>query len=190
MLDFQFLPIYIRNKEFTKEDIRIEIMEVPCNNPNEEEYRFRMKSRHKEEEIIVHRDIAIEHHQPREMHPHGSEHLQFKLYTEGFGKIRINLGIRDNNEYKKCIFGFLSILKELIDNFDKYHKNISEEILNLQMFKGLGKHRSFLKGKISESLNQSKIEMDTSKGIKVIGKTSLENFKTNGALLPFFEGIG
>jgi len=189
MLDFQFLPIYIKNREFDKGNLRIEIIEMPCKNPNEEEYRFRMKSRHKEEEIIVHRDIAIEHHQPKKTHPHASEHLQFKLYTEGFGKIRINLGIKDNEEYKRCIMGFLSILKDLINNFDKHYKNISKEILNLEMFKDLEKHRSFLKEKISDSLIQSRIEMDTNQGIKVINKKSLEDFRTNEALLPFFEGI-
>ncbi|MBU0628667.1 MAG: hypothetical protein KKC75_05725 [Nanoarchaeota archaeon] len=189
MLDFQFLPIYIKSREFNKGDIRIEIIELPCQNPNEEEYRFRMKSRHKEEEIIVHRDIAIEHHQPRETHPHGSEHLQFKLYTEGFGKIRITLDIRNNEEYKRCILGFLSVLKDIIDNFDKYYKNIIKEILNLEMFGNLKDHRNFLKGKISDSLIQSRIEMDTNAGIKVINKDLLKYLRANEALLPFFEGI-
>lgn len=190
MLDFQFLPTYIKNREFDKGDIRIEIIERACKNPNEEEYRFRMKSRHKEEEIIVHRDIAIEHHTPRKTHPHGFEHLQFKLYTEGFGKIRINLDVKDSNEYKRCILGFLSMLKDIIDNFDRYHKDISKEILNIEMFKGLEKHRSFLKEKISNSRIQSRIEMDIDKGIKIVDKDLLEDFKTNEALLPFFEGIG
>ncbi len=189
MLDFQFLPIYIKNREFDKGHIRVEIIEMPCQNPNEEEYRFRMNSRHKEEEIIIHRDIAIEHHQPRDTHPHGFEHLQFKLYSEGFGKIRINLDIKDDDEYKRCIFGFLSILKDIILSFEKYHKNIAQEILNLGMFEGLENHRSFLKEKISNSLIQSRIEMDTSQGIKVIDKELLENVKANEALLPFFEDI-
>lgn len=189
MLDFQFLPLYVKNREFSKGDIRIEIIEIPCKDPNLEEYRFRMKSRHKKEEIIVHRDIAIEHHQPKETHPHGFEHLQFKLYTEGFGKIRIDLDIKNDEEYKRCILGFLSILKDIINNFDKYHKNISEEILNLEMFKGLEKHRLFLKEKIAGSLTQSRIEMDTNQGIKIIDKETLKDFRTNEALLPFFEGI-
>jgi len=189
MLNFQFLPIYIKNKEFQNDSIRIEIIEMPCHNPNEEEYRFRMKSRHKENEIVIHRDVAIEHHQPRNVHPHASEHLQFKLYSEGFGKIRINLDIKNDEEYKKCILGFLSILKDLITSFEKYHKDITKEILNLEMFEGIEKHRSFLKGKISASLAQSRIEMDTEKGIKVVNKSSLENLKTNNALIPFFEGV-
>lgn len=189
MQDFQFLPIYIKRKEFSKGDIRIDIIEMPCQNPDEEEYRFRMKSRHKEEEIVVHRDIAIEHHQPRDIHPHGSEHLQFKFNSEGFGKIRVNLDVKNNKEYRKCILGFLSMLKDIITNFDIYHKNIAEEILNLEMFKGLEKNRLFLKSKISDSLIQSRIEMDVDKGIRIIDKSSLRDFEENKALLPFFEGI-
>ena len=38
MLNFQFLPTYIKNKEFSRGDIRIEVIERPCQNPNEEEY--------------------------------------------------------------------------------------------------------------------------------------------------------
>lgn len=189
MLDFQFLPIYVRKREFNKDDLRIEILEVPCQNPNEEEYRFRMKSRHKEEEIIIHRDIAIEHHQPRHTHPHGSEHLQFKFYSEGFGKIRINLDIKDKEEYKICILGFLSILKDVINNFDNYHENIAYEILNLEMFKGLENHRSILKKKISDSLIESRIEMDTKKGIKIINKDLLVNLRKNEDLLLFFDKV-
>jgi len=189
MLNFQFRPIYIKNRIFNKGDVRIEIVEVPCQNPNEEEYRFRMKSRHKEEEIVIHRDIAIEHHEPIGIHPHSSEHLQFKFSSKDIGKIRINLDIKNDDEYKRCILGFLSILRSIIGTFEKYHKNITEEILNLEMFNGLEEHHSFLKEKISNSLIQSRIEMDAEEGIKVIDKESLENFKKNEVLLPFFEDI-
>ncbi len=189
MQNFQFLPLYIKNKEFDKGDIRIEIIEMPCQNRNEEEYRFRMKSRHIEEEITIHRDIAIEHHQPRDTHPHGSEHLQFKFSSEDFGKIRINLDIKNDDEYKRCILGFLSMLRDIISTFEKHRKNITKEILNLEMFNELENHRSFLKEKIANSLIQSRIEMDAEEGIKIINKESLENLKQNEALLPFFEGI-
>jgi len=189
MLKFQFLPIYVKRKEFSEGELRVEMIELPCQNPNEEEYRFRIKTRHKEEEIIIHRDMAIEHHQPRGTHPHGFEHLQFKFHSEGFGKIRVNLDVKDDDEYKRCILGFLSILKDIIDKFDKYHKNITEKILNLEMFKGMEEHRSFLREKISSSLAQSRIEMDAKGGIKIIDRESLDNIKTNEALLPFFECI-
>jgi len=189
MLKFQFLPVYVKNNEFNKGDLRISIIEVPCQDPNEEEYRFRIKTRHKEEEIIIHRDIAIEHHQPRAIHPHGYEHLQFKLYSEGFGKIRIDLDIKDENEYKSCILGFLSILKDLIAYFDEYHKDIVKEILNIEMFNELDNDRNFLIKKISASLNESRIEIDNDKGIKVVNKDSLEDLKKNEALLPFFEDV-
>lgn len=188
MLKFQFLPIYIKNRIYDKENVRIEIIEVPCQNPEEEEYRFRIKSRH-EDEIIIHRDIAIEHHQPRETHPHGVEHVQFKLHSESLGKIRITLDIKNDTEYKKCILGFLYILRNLIKNLEKFSSNISNEVLNLELFDKLENNYYFLRKKIDSSLIESKIDMETNAGIKVLNKTQVKEIKDNEALLPFFENI-
>ncbi|MCC7574847.1 hypothetical protein KO361_04615 [Candidatus Woesearchaeota archaeon] len=136
---------------FSEKDIQISLTET--NSLVEDEYCLNLKSAKFTLEGET-KESMIHHHKKG----HSDKHLQFKLYARN-QEIRIFLEKLDDEDYQRCIKGFLYVAKELIkqeqennsvkENLVKYFFNEKIEQLILE--------RNYLLNKINESFNNQKI---------------------------------
>ncbi len=167
--------------KFQEEGMRLEISEV--NSLVEERYCLSiMSARYLLEGTMSRNEIkeAMIHHHP---FGHPWKHLQFKL-TSRNEVIRVNLEPVDEEDYVKCIKGFLHITQELIRLEQKEIKqNLIEYFFN-DKINELEPFRRYLLHKIKAAFNDGKI-LDSSD--KSVGPKQLEDLKSEIRLLPFLD---
>lgn len=109
---------------------------------------------------------------------HEFKHLQFKLYAKK-EEIRIFLDILDDEDYVRCIKGFLHISQDLIT---KENKNLFNYFFN-ENIKSLTNERRHLISKISEASTKGQITASD----KSVDKKKLLELQKETHLKPFFE---
>lgn len=125
---------------------------------------------------------AMIHH-----HPQGHEwkHLQFKLKAKR-EVIRIRLDALDDEDYQRCIKGFLHISQKIIQH-EKEENNIEEDLQDYffnSNIKKLDMEEKFLLSKIKIAFKNGGILDDNNNPIDLRKIEALESEKH---LLPFFE---
>ena len=180
MKEFHFSKTYFNKTIFNDEssNIRVVVKETPSLEISEEDYSLRIETRH-EDEKIIHRNYAIEHHLTQQKHTF--PHIQFKFHTEEIGTFRIRLDFENSEEYKRAILGFIYRINIILMDLEKYRKGITEEILVVNLVNNLYKEGDFLAIKISESFSKYAIEFDKTKDVK----NRVDKLKKNILLLDF-----
>lgn len=144
---------------FSKNKIHISLTET--NSLVEDEYCLNLKSA----KFILDSEIKesmIHHHKKG----HSDKHLQFKLYARN-EEIRIFLEQLDDEDYQKCIKGFLYVAKELIKQ-EQENNDVKEDLVKYffnEKIETLIPERNFLLKKISESFNNQKILNNSGKSL-------------------------
>ena len=160
---------------------------------NEPDYReqinieFSMRFEHHEyqKETVFQRDFAIEHHPP-EKSEHTDPHLQIKIHgndsNDKVGKLWLTLTLKDDEEYERCIKGFICVLDE-ITHICK--KNLDKELLDLSEIKKIQPEKEFLMNKVKESLEANGIKYKPSEGKKYVisGKNISKILKQDKTLI-------
>lgn len=157
----------------------MQIMLTEKNSLVEDEYGLTLKSAKYLAEGTEIKESMIHHHKKG----HASRHLQFKLQAEK-ETIRIFLDNLDEEDYSKCIKGFLHISQELIKQ-EQEENNIEDNLIEYFFNKNiitLKKERIFLLSKISESFKQGQITAEDKK----INKNKLLTLQQTH-IKPFLE---
>ena len=166
---------------YIKSGLKIELSE--SNSLVEDKYSLNLNSaKYIVEGNITETKEAMIHHHPK---GHPWRHLQFTLKS-GNEKIRINLEPLDENDYARCIKGFLYLSQNIIKHEQK--DNQIEENLVSYFFndgvKELLSEKQFLLGKIKKAFNSNGILDDSNKSIS---KEKIESLKKESHLLPFLD---
>lgn len=148
--------------------------------------KFEYKKEYKEK--IFQREFKIEHH-PEDKSTHTAPHVQ--IYGHGpatedkVGELWITLKIKKEEDYIKCIKGFLNILSKMISLCER---GLEKDMLNIKLIKNLEKHKGFLLTKINESLKNELIEFKDAKGRRLIvdPKKLPRLLKQDKILIPLF----
>ncbi len=164
---------------FEDQGIKIGLSET--NSLIEDEYNLSLKSAKYSVEGSESKEAMIHDHKKG----HKEKHLQFKLHARR-ETIRIFLDGLNDEDYQKCIKGFLHISCEIIqreqqmleikENLVKYFFNSSID--------ALGSDRKFLMLKVSKAFNNGQIKNSLEKGL---GKKELLELKEEPHLKPFLE---
>lgn len=136
---------------FAGEDVQISLTET--NSLIEDEYCLNLKSVKFTLEGET-KESMIHNHKTG----HSDKHLQFKLYAKN-EEIRIFLEKLDEEDYQRCIKGFLYIAKELIKQ-EQQNNSIKENLVKYffnENIETLIPERNYLLSKINESFNNQKI---------------------------------
>ncbi len=166
--------------KFSKNDLIITLSET--NSLIEDEYCLNL---HSSKFILesVNKESMIHSHSKG----HSDRHLQFKLYSQK-EEIRIFLDAIDDEDYEKCIKGFLHIAQDLILNEQK--ENNVKENLALYFFNDkietLVNERNYLLTKIKQAFNQNKILNNLD---KPVDEKKLLGLQKETHLKPFLELI-
>jgi len=172
----QFEDEYAIN--FSQEDIQIVLTET--NSLVEDEYCLNLKSSKFTLEGET-KESMIHHHKKG----HADKHLQFKLYAKK-QEIRIFLEKLDDEDYQKCIKGFLYIAKELINQEQNSIKeNLVKYFFNEKIEQLIPKSKYLLK-KISESFNNKKILNNED---KPINQNQIKELQADPHLKLFLEEL-
>ena len=157
MKEFHFSKTYFKTLTYDDREanIRILVKEIPSLEISEEEYSLRVETHH-EEEILIHRHYAIEHHSKFDKHNY--PHLQFKFHTEEIGTFWLRLDFKSSEEYKKAILGFIYKMKEVMSNLERLKPGITADILVLDLVNTLSEEGTFLTSKITESIFRYQLE--------------------------------
>ena len=176
MKEFHFSNRYFNKLIYDdiESNIRVTIKEIPSLDVSEEDYSLRVETHH-EEEKLIHRKYAIEHHSKQ--HKHDYPHLQFKFHTEEIGAFWLRLEFKTQNEYKKAILGFIYKIKNVLEDLERFKPGICGDILVLALVNNLSKEGRFLTQKISESINKHQLEFQkygcTREKVKSLNKNPL-----------------
>lgn len=173
MKELHFSKKYFNKFIFDKDNLRVVVKEIPSINISEEEYSLRVSTRY-EDPKTIHRDYAIEHHLGSK---HSYPHLQFKFHTEEIGQFRIRIDIKDSEEYKKAILGFIYKIKSVLNHLEKFRRGITSEILVLDLVNTLKDEGLFLDQKINKGIKKYSLEFDQTK--------KLDKLKKNPLLIDF-----
>lgn len=172
----QFEDEYVMS--FSQEELQITLTET--NSLVEDEYCLNLKSAKFTLEGET-KESMIHHHKKG----HSDKHLQFKLYAKN-QEIRIFLEKLDDEDYQKCIKGFIYIAKELI--LQEQENNSIEENLVKYFFnkkiETVTTEREYLLNKISESFNSQKI-LDVND--KALNKEEIKELQSEEHLKLFLE---
>ncbi|MFH1132854.1 MAG: hypothetical protein V1735_00010 [Nanoarchaeota archaeon] len=129
-------------------------------------------------ELNEKRESAIHHH-PQKGHP--GYHLQFMIRLSGTRKIRIFLENLDKEGYLRCVRGFLSVAKDIIENECKRDKlpSLTRYFFN-DTIDDLESDKLYLRKQVllSQVLGDDN---------KPLGKPELEDLKQDAHVLPFFQ---
>jgi len=158
--------------------VRVVVKETPSVNISEEEYSLRVTTRY-EDPKTVHRDYAIEHHLPPAKH--SFPHLQFKFQTEEIGQFRIRIDVKNAEEYKKAILGFIYKIKDVLKDLERFRKGITKEILVMELVNDLKQEGNFLTQKVWEGIHKYKLEFDKKRG----AMDKAERLRKNPLLVHF-----
>lgn len=157
MKEFHFSKTYFKTLTYDDREanIRVLVKEIPSLEISEEEYSLRVETHH-EEESLIHRHYAIEHHSKFDKHNY--PHLQFKFHTEEIGTFWLRLDFESPAEYKRAILGFIYKMKEVISNLERIKPGIAADILVLDLVNALTEEGTFLSQKIAESITKYQVE--------------------------------
>jgi len=132
------------------------------------EFSIKFEYKKAEKQRIFQREFKIEHH-PEDKSTHTEPHIQIyghgPLKEEKVGELWITLPIKEENEYVRCIEGFLNILPKIINLCEK---GLEKDMLELELIKNLEEQKEFLIDKINESLNNELIEFKDVQGKRLI----------------------
>lgn len=165
---------------YSENGIRVELRET--NSIVEDEYCLNLESAKYVVEGIKNTKKSMIHHHKK---GHKFKHLQFKLYSKR-EEIRIFLDILDDDEYMRCIKGFLHIAQDLILH-EKEESEIREDLLTYffnEKIKTLKGERRYLLTKIDKAASQRQI---TGADDKPFDKEKLLELKKETHLKPFFD---
>ncbi|MBI4981478.1 hypothetical protein HZC30_08065 [Candidatus Woesearchaeota archaeon] len=163
--------------------LTLELSEI--NSLTEERYSLNLKSaRCVLEGTLSRREIkeAMIHHHPR---GHPWKHLQFKLLHQ-HEVIRIRLDLMDEEDYNRCIKGFLHLSQDVI-SYAREENNIQTEVISYFFNDKIGElesNRLFLLNKIRAAFEKGYILDDSNRSIN---KIKLEQLKSEKHLLPFLK---
>ena len=159
---------------------------------NDYTIEFVLKFEHKkygEVGSILQKEFKIEHHtddKSKHIKPHVQLHIHGPLVDNKIGEMWINLDLKDETEYLKCIEGFFYLLEEVINLCED---GIAGNILNIEEVKKLDVEKKILLDKINHSLQNNEIEYKDPNG-----KTTILNPRRmrrivdkDNTLLPFFS---
>jgi len=144
--------------------------------------------KNKQEGAVLQKEFKIEHH-PEEKSRHTDPHVQLYIHgpAEGdkLGEMWINLPLKEEKEYIKCIEGFFYVLEDVIK---KCEIGLEKELLDVEEIKKLLEPKKFLIGMIKHSLENKGIEYQNPKGEKMILKPGKLDrlLEKDQSLLPFF----
>ncbi|MCF7871490.1 hypothetical protein K9L97_00470 [Candidatus Woesearchaeota archaeon] len=165
---------------FSQEEIQITLTET--NSLVEDEYCLNLKSSKFTLEGET-KESMIHHHKKG----HSDKHLQFKLYAKN-QEIRIFLEKLDEEDYQKCIKGFLYIAKELIvqeQENNSIKENLVEYFFN-EKIKQLIPESKYLLQKINESWGNQKILNNQNKPMT---QNEIKELQTEPHLKLFLEEL-
>ena len=172
---------HISSIRFTLGGFHIELSET--NSLVEDRYSLNLNSaKYVVEGNYSEQKEAMIHH-----HPHGHlwKHLQFKLKARN-EVIRIKLDALDDEDYQKCIKGFLHISQKIIQH-EKQENQIKEDLQKYffnDEIKKLAAEEIFLLSRIKLA-SEDKGILDSEN--KPLDAKRIEDLKTEKHLLPFFE---
>ncbi len=157
MKEFHFSKKYFNSLTYDDlaSNIRVIISETPSLDVSEEDYSLRVETHH-EEEKVIHRKYAIEHHSKQDKHNY--PHLQFKFHTEEIGTFWLRLEFKTQEEYKNAILGFIYKIKNVLEDLERFKPGICGEILVLELVNSLSEEGRFLTEKISQSIVNHQLE--------------------------------
>lgn len=163
---------------FSEKDLQISLTET--NSLIEDEYCLNLKSAKFTLEGET-KESMIHHHKKG----HSDKHLQFKLYAKN-EEIRIFLEKLDEEDYQRCIKGFLYIAKELIKQ-EQQNNSIKENLVNFffnEKIEKLIPERNYLLNKINESFNNQKILNNNGESLN---QTNIKELQREEHLKLFLE---
>jgi hypothetical protein len=170
---------HISSIAYIQSGFKIELSE--SNSLVEDKYSLNLNSaKYVVEGNITETKEAMIHHHPK---GHPWRHLQFTLRSTN-EKIRIKLEPLDDEDYKKCIKGFLHISQSIIEHEQKDNK-VKENLVDFffnDNVTTLSSERQFLLEKIKQAFNSKGILDDSNKNIS---KDKIESLKKESHLLPF-----
>jgi hypothetical protein len=103
------------------------------------------------------------------------------LDTEEIGQFRIRIDVKDSEEYKKSILGFIYKIKNVLGSLEQFREGITKEILVLDLVNKLDDEGRFLTQKIQEGINKYALEFDEENRLK----SRLGKLGKNPLLLDF-----
>jgi hypothetical protein len=165
---------------YNENGVRVELRET--NSIIEDEYCLSLESAKYVVEGIKNTKKSMIHHHKK---GHKFKHLQFKLYSKR-EEIRIFLDILDDEEYMRCIKGFLHIAQDLISH-EKEESKINGDLLAYffnEKIKTLEQERRYLLAKIGDAFSKNMI---TGTNDKPIDRERLLELKKETHLKSFFE---
>lgn len=160
--------------------IKVELRET--NSLVEDEYCLSLESAKYIVEGVKNEKSSMIHHHTK---GHKFKHLQFKLYSQR-EVIRISLDVIDDEDYERCIKGFLHIAQDLILKEQKENEikeNLQKYFFN-DKISSLLSERRYLLTKINEAGIKGNITDNTD---KTIDTKKLLEIKKETHLKPFFE---
>ena len=168
---------------FSKSNIKLELSEV--NSLVEEQYCLSiMSAKYVLEGMMSKNEIkeAMIHHHP---HGHPWKHIQFK-FTSQNEVIRINLEPVDEEDYLKCIKGFLHISQDLIE-LEQQENKIDHNLIDYFFDKKVNElepFRIYLLNKIKTAYDNGNMLNNSD---EVVDSNQLRSFKSEKRLLPFLD---
>lgn len=180
MKEFHFSKKYFNRLIYDdiESNIRIIIKEIPSLDISEEDYSLRVETHH-EEDKLIHRKYAIEHHSKQDKHNY--PHLQFKFHTEEIGTFWLRLEFNTQEEYRKAILGFIYKIKNILEDLERFKLGICGEILVLDLVNNLSNEGIFLTEKISESIVKHQLEFQNDG----YGRDKVKSISRNYLLIDF-----
>ena len=166
--------------KFSSKGFQIELSE--SNSLVEDKYSLNLHSAKYLVEGSTETKEAMIHHHPQ---GHKWRHLQFKLKAKR-EVIRIRLDNLDDEDYQRCIKGFLYISQKIIQH-EKEENKIKEDLQKYffnNKVKQLAAEEKFLLGKIKIALKENGVLDDSN---KPLNPERIEALKSEKHLLPFFE---
>jgi len=113
------------------------------------EFSIKFEYKREQKEKVFQREFKIEHH-PEDQSTHTKPHVQ--IYGHGpaaedkVGELWITLPIENEEDYVKCIEGFLNILPDMVSSCEE---GLESDMLNIELLKDLEKQKVFLLTKIN-----------------------------------------
>lgn len=169
--------------EYCEDSVKIKLSEI--NSLVEERYCLSLSSaKYIIEGTMPYTEVkeAMIHHHPQ---GHPWKHLQFKLIGKN-EVIRIKLDTIDEEDYIKCIKGFINIAQNIILLEQKENRvqiDLQRYFFNEDV-KKLEPERAYLLGKIKQAYERGAIINNDDEGVD---SRQLEELRNENHLLPFLE---
>ncbi len=172
---------HVSSVAYSSGGIKIELSET--NSLVEDRYSLNLASaRYIVEGSTTESREAMIHHHPK---GHPERHLQFTLRSRN-QVIRISLDMLDDEDYEKCIKGFIFISQEIISAEKEVYKikqNLQDYFFNDKVME-LEHEKDFLIAQVKRAYGKNKILDNANKPIK---SKELAELREETHLLPFLE---